>query len=272
MKADNEWMFLLRVVPPKDWWPPQGSKPVSEALKTGQLDANLDSVKSKIEAKRGNASANGSVLSAKQLELHSGSSCAPFETTVPGRKKILEAWGPYFKKQLNDGRKIYLLTFQFGELQKEEFSCLEIMEREIKRFYTTLATRAVRKPHSASGKEKLPIMLAAPDVPVRKNNRSNVLWEADAYLNDGLHYHAVIAVHPDSRIRLMEHLDKCKDTYVIPKHALINVHVKRVKKDVEFVVDYVLKNVKYGKFDLIRVVTYPRPSSELLAQSMPKKP
>lgn len=272
MKRNDGWTVISRIFPPDSLESSQVGKIVAEAIKTGVRDANLDSVKRDIEAKLRNASANGSVPSQTRLELPTGSSCRPFETTVRGRQELLQPWGPYFNRQLDDGRKIYLLTFQFGELQKEEFSCLEIMEREIKRFYSTLATRAVRKPHSASGKEKLPIMLAAPDVPVRKNNRSNVLWEADAYLNDGLHYHAVIAVHPDSRIRLMEHLDECKDTYIIPKHALINVHVKRVKKNVEYVVDYVLKNVKFGKFDLIRVVTYPRPSSELLAQPMPKKP
>ena len=58
--------------------------------------------------------------------------------------------------------KIYLVTFQFNHLGKNGIAALEIMRKEIERFYVVLLSDVVRRPRRLSHLVKLPRLIAIP--------------------------------------------------------------------------------------------------------------
>jgi hypothetical protein len=88
----------------------------------------------------------------------------------------------------------------------------ELMEDEIDRIYRTLVTQVERFPRSKAGRKRLPLLLAFPDYPQRKLDGWSIL---DVKINDGLHYHGVVLVHTESRLKIgldihmAESLDMC---------------------------------------------------------------
>ena len=74
------------------------------------------------------------------------------------------------------------------------------MFSEAERFYNTLLRHVVHHPNRQSSLSKCPIMILAPDYPVRKRQPdSSVSTMADISLNDGLHPNGLALIRIDTR-------------------------------------------------------------------------
>ena len=65
-------------------------------------------------------------------------------------------------------------------------AALNKMMDEVERVYSTFITRVVRNPNSEYQKESRPILVAAPDRPVLKNEKQEL---RDVKINGGVHMH-----------------------------------------------------------------------------------
>jgi hypothetical protein len=74
------------------------------------------------------------------------------------------------------------------------------MNAEIERFYATLLTRVARNPRRAASRNKLPLLIGLPDRPVGKLNPTYYLSAIRP--NDGVHFHALLAIPPESRLKV----------------------------------------------------------------------
>jgi hypothetical protein len=106
----------------------------------------------------------------------------------------------------------FQVTFMFNHIPGSFERKCELMEDEIDRIYRTLVTQVERFPRSKAGRKRLPLLLAFPDYPQRKLDGWSIL---DVKINDGLHYHGVVLVHTESRLKIgldihmAESLDMC---------------------------------------------------------------
>src|ERR1700753_3699131 len=84
--------------------------------------------------------------------------------------------------------EISFLTFLFNPLHCGDKARLEIMEKELQRFYAVLLTRVTRTPKRKSHQGRLPILISVPDRPVHRWKGGYRLSEVRP--NDGVHCHA----------------------------------------------------------------------------------
>jgi hypothetical protein len=134
------------------------------------------------------------------------------------------------------------------------------------RLYRTFVTRVVRDPASLRSVDKLPVMIGAVDLPVRRR-AGTAISVADATINGGMHLHAVLLVPPRSRLRVdaAEHFRAGSEFYVPAGSVLRRLDVRGVDHgDVARVADYVLKTIRSGRVPYDRgVLILPRAFSEL---------
>jgi|SRR5580700_8627605 hypothetical protein len=76
-----------------------------------------------------------------------------------------------------------------------------------------------RFPRSPAGSRRLPILIAFPDFPIQRNKSVDRL---DVTINDGLHFHGIMLVNIDSRlkVRMDMHIKEHYERYVRPGDAL----------------------------------------------------
>src|SRR5260221_14387938 len=151
------------------------------------------------------------------------------------RKRLLQlksAYSNWVHEVLNNGWNGQLwngfqITFVFNHIPGNFDKKCDAMEDEIDRVYRTLVPQVERSPRSSAGSKRLPILLAFPDYPTRKLDRSSFL---DVKINDGLHYHGVVLVHTESRLKigLDIHMREHQDRYVREGDALRRIHVKPI--------------------------------------------
>ena len=128
-----------------------------------------------------------------------------YEISRERRFKLQSAYSNWLYKILNTEWKRqlwtgYQLTFVFNHIRGRFERKCEVMEDEIDRVYRTLVPQVERSPRSRAGRRRLPILVAFPDYPTRKLDRSTHL---DVQINDGLHYHGVFLVHSESRLKVV---------------------------------------------------------------------
>src|SRR5262249_43053664 len=83
-----------------------------------------------------------------------------------------------------------LVTFMFNNIPGRVDKKCDVMEDEIDRVYRTLLPQVERFPRSPAGSKRLPILLAFPDT----RQQPHCGGYLDAVINDGLHYHGIIAI------------------------------------------------------------------------------
>jgi hypothetical protein len=139
----------------------------------------------------------------------------------------------------------------------------EVIEDEIDRVYRTLVPHVERFPRSPAGSKRLPILLAFPDYPTRKLNRSSFL---DVKINDGLHYHGVVLVHTESRLKigLDIHMAEHEHRYVRERDALRRIFIQPIDEpSAKTAVGYGFKALEWRIPDTDRIFVRPRTVSEL---------
>lgn len=107
------------------------------------------------------------------------------------------AYGEWVGEKIKEGYGAVLVTFMFTPLGAgSQATQIDIMLRDIERVYSRLAHRFAHHPDRPSERHKLPLLIAAPDLPVFKYEKMAL---ADACVNDGLHIHSILMQPPLSR-------------------------------------------------------------------------
>src|SRR5260370_42453521 len=119
------------------------------------------------------------------------------------RFKLQSAYSNWVHKILKRGWNGQLwtgfqVTFMFNHIPGSFNRKCEVMEDEIDRVYRTLVPQVERFPTSPAGSKRLPILLTFPDT--RQQPHCGGYW--DAVINDGLHYHGIIAIPTESRLKV----------------------------------------------------------------------
>jgi hypothetical protein len=157
----------------------------------------------------------------------------------------------------------FQVTFMFNHIPGSFERKCELMEDEIDRIYRTLVTQVERFPRSKAGRKRLPLLLAFPDYPQRKLDGWSIL---DVKINDGLHYHGVVLVHTESRLKigLDIHMAENESRYVQEGDALRRIYIQPIDEfSAETAVGYGFKALKWRIPDSDRIFIRPRTRSEL---------
>jgi hypothetical protein len=146
------------------------------------------------------------------------------------------------RARIDDGYRPYLVTLTFAHIPHNPIvSVVGRMGDAVGRLYRTFLPRVVRRPKSSRLIGSLPILIAAPDLPVGKSSKP--VGPAIA-LNGGLHMHAVLLVPPHSRLKTTAdvHFQDRQDLYA--RHPLNRVDVRPIVETPEIVLDCVLKSIR----------------------------
>ena len=174
--------------------------------------------------------------------------------------QMVDGLADLVRQRVDAGFEPSLLSLMFARLPGSPTAVVGQMRDEVTRVFSTFITRVERNPTRFAA--PLPILVAAPDTPVRKRHRQAV---HDVALNGGAHVHAVLLVPPASRLRMTaeEHFRLNQELYLGDRSRIVRLDVRPVTHSPERVLDYVLKSVRRGRFALDDVLILPRAVSEL---------
>jgi hypothetical protein len=119
---------------------------------------------------------------------------------------------------------------------------------------------------SPAGSKRLPILIAFPDFPIQKRKRKPPARLLDVRINDGLHFHGIMLVNIDSRlkVRLDMHVGEHYQRYVRPGDALKRIHIQPIADPTaKPATGYALKSLKWRIPDTDRIFIRPKALSEL---------
>jgi hypothetical protein len=157
----------------------------------------------------------------------------------------------------------FQVSFMFNHIPGNfNRKCLA-MEDEIGRVYRTLVTRVERFPRSPVGSKRLPILIAFPDYPQQRIKSADLL---DVTINDGLHFHGIMLVNVDSRlkVRLDMHFREHYARYVRRGDILRRIHIQPIDDPTAHkATGYALKSLEWRIPDSDRIFIRPRAVSEL---------
>ena len=178
------------------------------------------------------------------------------------RQLLVEHWGIFVGERIEQGWKGYLVTFTFNKLAGGERAILEQMRNEIERFYASLVKRVVRKPTSPNWQHKLPILIGCPDFAGSRHGRRTL---QDLTINGGLHFHVIILIPAQSRLRegLIKHIQLNYDTYRGERKRISTIDLQRITDAPGSVVGYSQKAFKSGRFLHDHLLVLPKALSEL---------
>jgi hypothetical protein len=174
----------------------------------------------------------------------------------------IDGYSTLIAQRVADGWKPFLLSLLFDKIAGKPDAAVATMLREAEYLYSAFLTRAVRRPLAPRSIGHLPILIAAPDLPVGKANKPI----ADVVINDGAHVHGVLAMPPRSRLPVPadEHFRQHQALYVGGRSRLRQVDVRPIEGPVDRVVDYALKSLQRRRFSRDQVLVLPRARSELI--------
>jgi hypothetical protein len=190
------------------------------------------------------------------------------ETTRHCRFKLQSTYANWVHEILNSewDEKLwngFQVTFMFNHIPGSFNKKCEVMEDEIDRVYRTLIPHVERFPTSPVGSKRLPILVAFPDYPIQELKRSSYL---DVTINDGLHYHGLVLIHTESRlkIRLDYHIKEREKWYVRFGGPLRRIYVQPINEPTaKRAVGYGFKALEWRIPDTDRILIRPRAVSEL---------
>ena len=154
---------------------------------------------------------------------------------------IRKAYSEWVEEFVATGYTAYLLTFMFKNLPAgTQGAKIEAMHRDIELIYRRLASRFAHHPEKPSQRRYLPLMLASPDLPVAKWDKSAL---ADLVVNDGLHEHAILLTPPWVSRFKYEFATWMKDhsSCLLPETRLHRIHCVRLDVTPGKATDYALK-------------------------------
>jgi hypothetical protein len=180
-------------------------------------------------------------------------------------EEVVSWWsGKIEERVVRHGWNAYIVTFMFNRIPGEFSVKLKMMQDSARRFYSTLLTRVVRKPNSLSQLFNRPLMMAVPDYPVHKRDKMRL---RDVRLNDGLHFHAILAVPSESRLKrdIGSHVEQYSGLYI--KAPVQRIHVKMIEKGAVRATDYAMKSLKRRRCSWEDVLVLPKSPCEFASRS-----
>ena len=180
-----------------------------------------------------------------------------------GLADIIEGYQRWTKENSARGMECYFVTFQFAQLSLNGRITLEVMRKEIERFYVVLLSDVVRRPRRASNLADLPQLIAIPDRPTSKRITMHRL--SDIRPNDGVHFHAFVAIPQTSRLQedLVRHIQQNKMRYLGNQGKITKIDVRLVADLDGRLVDYTFKHIKRKSFSLDDILILPKSQTEL---------
>jgi hypothetical protein len=157
-----------------------------------------------------------------------------------------------------------LRTFLFMPLGGVDKAALNKMMDEVERVYSTFITKVVRNPNSEYQKESRPILVAAPDRPVLKNEKQEL---RDVKINGGVHMHGILLVPGRSRLKegIETHFKRHENRYV--RNNLLRLNVQPIQSDPREVVGYAFKSVKNRLFNCDDILIFPKAETAVRERS-----
>ena len=182
------------------------------------------------------------------------------------------AWIEQILKGKFDGQiwNGYIVTFMFNHIPGTYDHKCSIMENAIERVYATLVRHVVHDPRSQSERRKLPRLYAFPDYPRRKMEPFR--WE-DITINDGLHYHGIVLIRIDTRLKvgLDTYVNQNYRHFVKSGGPLRRIHIEPIDRTPAKAVDYVLKAIEWRIPDSNQMLILPKAVSELPVKPQPSQ-
>lgn len=168
----------------------------------------------------------------------------------------LAQWGEQMFRQ----KKCFLGTIQFHQLDPLDGS-IALQQREgVANICSLLIQQSESRPRSPSRFQYLPTIIAAPDLPVAKYLKSSA---ATFEVNRGLHWQWFSAHHPDSRVPcLVTHFLEKQGFYKSKVPSLSLLHAKPVTFTPGYLMDYLVKHIKRGNFDIDDIMIFPSHSPD----------
>jgi hypothetical protein len=172
---------------------------------------------------------------------------------------IEQILGGKFDDQIWNG---YIVTFMFNHIPGAYDHKCCVMEEAIEQVYATLIRHVVHDPRSQSERKKLPKLYAFPDYPRQKMEPFR--WE-DITINDGLHYHGIVLIRIDTRLKvgLDKYVKQNHRHFVKSGGPLRRIHIEPIDRTPRKAVDYVLKSIEWRIPDSNQMLILPKAVSEL---------
>ena len=167
-----------------------------------------------------------------------------FRTSLHQIEQQIIGYTTLVKQYLDQGWHGYLKTMMFNQLPGSGRQKSHQMQVCIEGIYASFLTRVIRDPRKSSSAQ--PILIGCPDWPVRKNKKTIL---SEVITNDGLHYHGVLIVPVQSRLKIPvhQHFSENQDHY-LRDGILRRIDVRPfINDDVSTVVDYALKGLKTNR-------------------------
>jgi len=166
-------------------------------------------------------------------------------------RQLIAGYSELIQRSMTHGSDAYLLTFMFKPLAGPLKAVMSQMNDEVQRVYSTFVTRVARNPRSEAQKSSLPFLITAPDRPVFKKNKRNIV---DLQINNGLHLHGILCVPCNSRLKVdvATHFKAKQALYV--KNRLLRIDIEAVYS--AGVVDYAFNSLKNGNASLDDIQVY----------------
>jgi len=176
--------------------------------------------------------------------------------------QLINAYGEWVENYIDQGFRVYLVTFKFNNIPGSNTHKISEMLREIEnQFYPTLIKHVERWPLKPSRQRNLPRLLAIPDLPVQKTIKK--LSARDIKINNRLHVHAIVAMAPTLRTllngaNLTKLLREKRHRFIGHFTSIADIDAVRIKSKVRFVTDYVFKSAKRNPALLDDVLILPK--------------
>jgi hypothetical protein len=172
--------------------------------------------------------------------------------------------------ELKDGGwEVVFVSFLFHPLRCSGPRVVRAMEEEVERFYRTLLPRVVRHPRRPINQDKLPRLIGCPDGPVPR--RHAVHRVAELRPNNGLHYHALLAIPGETWLKrpFAAHFEENRALYMGTEKRIAQIHLLPISDPRGGVVPYGLKHVRRGTFTTDDILVLPKSRAELGLTSPP---
>lgn len=177
-------------------------------------------------------------------------------------KALTTGYSQMIEDRTQAGWSSDLVTILFDRMNGSQSGLISQMRGQIQRVYSTLVTRVHRKPKTAPT-DQLPLVIGAFDLPVYKKDRTSAPM---VYLNEGLHFHGVLMVPPNSRLKedVADHFATNSKLYRGNSCGVGRIDVRPIIHNQGYVLDYVLKTIgNHGLSYDDAIVVLPRARAEL---------
>ncbi|MGH1569379.1 hypothetical protein ACRAWG_00365 [Methylobacterium sp. P31] len=195
------------------------------------------------------------------------------ESSVPGYLRFdinahIEGLSKIIRRCSQNGWSVSLFTMMPDRISRDQRLIHPLVHGPVTRTFIRLITRVVRRPNSrfGMGKKPIPILIGAADLPVPKR-RTDKGAGTDPDVDGGLHFHGLLAIPPDSRLRdqsVGEHFTKCDGVYR-QGGGIARIHIAPVDPNtIGDVMQYCCKTICRGTLGFDEsIVVLPRAPSEL---------